>query len=119
MQVSFNPVIHNNTSFKAYSYSEKGREYIPGPPTKEEISTAKTKKVISELKYIAFGIVILYFGMKRNLKYNKIKQVIKKEAEKIKTPKPDSILMNIKPANPNIINPSNISNINPMEYLGI
>lgn len=101
MQVSFNPVINNNTSYKSYSYSEKGREYIPGPPTKEEIANAKTKKVISELKYVALGVVLLYFGMKRNIKINKIKQLAKKEAErnKITVPIPELMKTNFSPAN--------------------
>ena len=105
MQVSFNPVIYNNnTSFKSYSYTDKGREYIPSPPTKDEITTAKIKKVVSELKYITFGVIALYFAMKRNFKYSKLDQIAKKEAERAKIPVPIPQLMDIK--------------INPSEFVG-
>jgi len=115
MQVSFNPVKYNyNTSFKSYNYTDKGREYIPDPPTKEEIAHAKTKKAISELKIVAIAVFILYFAMKRNLKYNKIKQVFKKNQERAKIVKPIPII-------PNVGDLSSVknTNINPMEFLGL
>ena len=40
---------------------------------KSRILTAKTKKTISECKYIAIGIIILYFSVKHIFRMNKIK----------------------------------------------
>ena len=95
MQVSFNPVkYNNNTSFKAH-YSSEGQKYRPVSPTKDEIETARVKKVISELKWIAIGVGILYFAMKRNFKLNKIDQILKQEEKRSKILKPVPQLLNV------------------------
>ncbi len=72
MQVSFNPVKQNyyNTSFKSVKNEE---DYYYRKPAKDEILTAKTKRAVSECKYIAFAAGIMYFAMKRNFKVEKIK----------------------------------------------
>lgn len=97
MQVSFNPVMQNykNPSFMASKKSAGAQFSGYTQPTKDEIITARTKKTISECKYVVFGLGILYFAMKRNIKVNKIKAAERKMVElaKQKVPKPQ--LMNI------------------------
>lgn len=76
MQVSFNPVINNykTPSFSALKKAKKKKEEKTSyaPPTKDEILTAKTKKAVSECKYVVIAAGILYFAMKKNLKINRI-----------------------------------------------
>ncbi|MCD7740331.1 MAG: hypothetical protein LUH11_03175 [Candidatus Gastranaerophilales bacterium] len=86
MKVSLNLLNTNkHTSYTSFS-SAKPDEKIPynSQPSKDEILTAKTKKAVSECKYIALGICILYFAMKRNFKVNKVKNLAKKAAERAK-----------------------------------
>ncbi len=73
-----NPYINNNYSFKSINKKEEETTKAAAQPTKDEIITAKTKKAISECKYIIFGIFIMYFAMKRNFKINKINAQLQK-----------------------------------------
>ena len=97
MQVSFNPINNNykTPSFAALKRSEKKQEEEPSyiPPTRDEILTAKTKKAVSECKYVVIAIGMLYFAMKKNLKVNKIKNQERKLAElaKMEAPVPELI----------------------------
>ncbi len=82
MNVQLNPIInkYNYVSFKKSVLEQYEKENSSGSFSKDEITLARTKKVISELKYIALGVIILYFAMKKNIKINNLK----KEAEKAK-----------------------------------
>ena len=82
MNVQLNPIInkYNYVSFKKSVIEQYEKENSSGSFSKDEITLARTKKVISELKYIALGVIILYFAMKKNIKINNLK----KEKEKAK-----------------------------------
>lgn len=97
MQVSLNSALNYPKSpyfaaKKADTQTQKSLEYTP---TKDEIITAKTKKAISECKYVVLGAGILYFAMKHNIKVNKIKNLEKKAAELAKMKVPTPHLMNV------------------------
>ncbi|MCD7780331.1 MAG: hypothetical protein LUH05_06635 [Candidatus Gastranaerophilales bacterium] len=102
MQVSFTPVTQNyyKPMFKAAKKEEEKPSFKM--PAKDEMVTAKAKKVFSECRIIALGVVILYFAMKRNFKINKEADILKKEtAKKLKKskaalPKPTPILPDAK-----------------------
>lgn len=57
-------------------------------PDTKEIYTAKTKKILSELKYVAIGIFILYFAMKRNINKDCLKRQEAKVEKAAKIRKP-------------------------------
>ena len=82
MKVAFNPVISYNKpqTFGTLYYAHS---QIPKEPTKNDIVNAKVKKVVSELKYIAFGVVILYFGLKKAIRKTELAQAAK-TAQKLK-----------------------------------
>ena len=82
MNVQLNPITnkYNYVSFKKSVIEQYEKENSSGSFSKDEITLARTKKVISELKYIALGVIILYFAMKKNIKINNLK----KEKEKAK-----------------------------------
>lgn len=89
MQISLNPYINNNYSFKAADKKNENQKTSVSQPTRDEILTAKTKKAVSECKYVIFGIFIMYFAMKRNFKINRIKAQENKltELAKLEVPK--------------------------------
>ena len=97
MQIGSNYIFnyYNNPSFMASKKADELKSDVYLKPTKDEIVTAKTKKAISECKYVVLGLGILYFAMKRNIKINKIKAAERKLAElakqKVLTPQ----LMNV------------------------
>lgn len=101
MRVVLNPINKRyNRSFRQINgAAAEKRPY--SPLNKDEITAAKTKKIISELKVIAFGVILLYFAMKRNIKVNNLK----KQAEKAKKlaemekPKPINVAAIIKKVN--------------------
>ncbi|MBQ9245447.1 hypothetical protein IJ182_04170 [bacterium] len=86
MRVSFNPVINNKTSFGISYYAH---DLPPKEPTKDEIQTAKIKKVVSELKYVAIGVGIVYFGVKKAFNDAKIKEAEERLANKLKDKAPE------------------------------
>ena len=98
MQIGSNHIsnYYNNTSFMSSKKANEVKPDVYVKPTKDEIITAKTKKAISECKYVVFGLVILYFAMKRNIKINKIKAAERKLAELAKQTVPTPQLMSIK-----------------------
>lgn len=98
MQIGSNYIsnYYNNISFMSRKKANEVKSDIYVKPTKDEIITAKTKKAISECKYVVFGLVILYFAMKRNIKINKIKAAERKLAELAKQIVPTPQLMSIK-----------------------
>lgn len=97
MQISFNPVMQNYKSTSFMASKKANSEKLSGytQPTQDEIITAKTKKAVSECKYVVLGLGILYFAMKRNVKINKIKAAERKIAELAKQKVPTPQLMNI------------------------
>ncbi len=103
MQLSFNPAINNykNPSFTAFKRAEKKQEvrHSYAPPTKDEIITAKTKKAVSECKYVVLAIGILYFAMKKNIKVNRIKNHERKLAQLAKIPVPVPELIKVETLN--------------------
>jgi len=103
MQVSFNPVMNNykNPSFTALKKAEKKEaiKYSYAPPTKDEIITAKTKKAVSECKYVVLAIGILYFAMKKNIKVNRIRNHERKLAQLAKIPVPVPELIKVETLN--------------------
>ncbi len=94
MQVSFNTI--KNNYYTSFSAAKKEEKSFPSAaaPSKDEIITAKTKKAVSECKYIALGVSILYFAMKRNFKVNRIKNLENKAIELAKTKAPTAVLIN-------------------------
>ncbi len=72
---------YKNPSFMSLKKADEAKSDVYVKPTKDEIITAKTKKAISECKYVVLGLGILYFAMKRNIKVNKIKATERKLAE--------------------------------------
>ncbi len=72
---------YKNPSFMSLKKADEAKSDVYVKPTKDEIITAKTKKAISECKYVVLGLGILYFAMKRNIKVNKIKAAERKLAE--------------------------------------
>ncbi len=96
MKVAFNPVkLYNNYSFKAPVY-DKTVAVAPKEPTKDEITTAKIKKVVSALTVLCTCAGILYFGYKKCLKNNRI-QIKKDEDDKLArmiAPKVDKRVLN-------------------------
>lgn len=91
MQISFNPSYTANNAMRM-NYARSFGNNVEKEPVKtyseKEIKTAKTKKAVSECATIAVGIGILYFAMKRNFKFNRIKNHEKKmqELAKLKAP---------------------------------
>ena len=83
MQIGSNYInpYSKNISFMALRKRNDESAYFYIKPTKDEIITARTKKAVSECKYVVFGLGILYFAMKRNIKINRIKSAEKKLAE--------------------------------------
>ncbi len=77
MKVSLSPLMsakNNKTNFKSLFK----RDFEKNPATKQEIETAKTKKIVSELSCIAGGIALIYFAMKINIKHEKwLREVVK------------------------------------------
>jgi hypothetical protein len=90
MKVSFNTTQPNYKlpSFSAANKKKKSDAYLEYVYTKEEIRKAKTKKAISECAWVAFGVSILYFAMKKNIKINKIKASEYKRIQNAKIPFP-------------------------------
>ncbi len=82
MKVSF------NTNYKKIRFCSNNTKKTNTTFTDKEIKTAKVKKVVSECSTIAIAVGILYFAMKRNFKFNKIKNENKKleEAAKVLLP---------------------------------
>lgn len=97
MQISLNSALNypKSTYFAANKMASKPNNNLEYTPTKDEIITAKTKKAISECKYVVLGVGILYFAMKHNVKVNKIKNLEKKAAELAKMKVPTPHLMNV------------------------
>lgn len=99
MQISLNSAMNygKNPYFAANKTNSQTTNNINNTHTKDEILTAKTKKAISECKFVALGVGILYFAMKHNVKINKIKTLEKKAAElaKMKVPVPQLMNVNI------------------------
>lgn len=98
MQVSYNYMnqLYKNPSSLSFRKNKENSSDIYVKPTKDEIITAKTKKAISECKYVVFALGILYFAMKRNIKVNKIKAAERKIAELAKQKVLTPVLMNVK-----------------------
>ena len=78
MKVSGISVKYNN-SFKSYPFENKDK---PKEITKDDIRTAKIKKVVSELSYLAAGACLIYFGVKKSFKNTKLANEAKKLASK-------------------------------------
>ena len=96
MQIESNYInYYKNPSFMSLR-KQNDLAYVYSKPTKDEIITAKTKKAVSECKYVVFGLCILYFAMKRNIKINKIKAAERKLAELAKQKVLTPVLMNLK-----------------------
>ena len=87
MQVKLNTALYSPKSFKSNdSYKRPNSNILL---TKDEIATKKIKRSVSELTYIFLGVGILYFGMKRTFKYDKIARLAKKAEELAKVKRPE------------------------------
>ncbi len=96
MQIGSNYInYYNNPSFMSLKKQNDSTSNVYLKPTKDEIVTAKTKKAVSECKYVILGLCILYFAMKRNIKVNKIKAAERKLIELAKQKVPTPQLMNV------------------------
>ena len=96
MQIGSNYInYYQNPSFMSLKKMNDSKNDAYIKPTKDEIMTAKTKKAVSECKYVIFGLCILYFAMKRNIKINKIKAAERKLIELAKQKVPTPQLMNV------------------------
>ncbi len=91
MKVSFSPV---NTLYQKQSFGAVSKEYEKAAlkSKQDKITTAKTKKVISECTTLAIGTAILYFAMKYNLKMNGIKSAARKANQAAQIPRPEIAL---------------------------
>lgn len=79
MRVSLNT---NYNNIKSVNFGENCIDSkIKSQYTDKEIKMAKVKKVVSECSTVCLGIGILYFAMKRNFKFNRIKNIDKKIQE--------------------------------------
>lgn len=97
MKVNFNPAFKYNSNFSDFiKPSDENQMLYTSMPKKDEIIIAKTKKAVSECKYVVIALGILYFAMKKNFKVNRIKNEAKKAAElaKMKVPQPKLIKIN-------------------------
>ena len=97
MKVNFNPSFRYNSIFSEFRNKSENKSGVTPVYTKEQIITAKTKKTISECKYIVIALGILYFAMKKNLKNNRLKNEAKKAEELAKMIVPKKSLININP----------------------
>ncbi len=77
MKVSFNT---NYTKIRFCNNNTKNTD-IAATAYDKEIKKAKVKKAVSECSTIAVAVGILYFAMKRNFKFNRIKNANKKLEE--------------------------------------
>lgn len=102
MQVSFNPSIkYKNSPFEEFYQQQEKKPALnhssSSGPSRDEIITARTKKAISECKFVIFALGILYFAMKRNIKVNKIRMEERKLIELSKMKVPHKDVLNINP----------------------
>ncbi len=68
MKVSPVPSVNLNKNHNFINFGK--RDFVKNPPTKQEIETAKIKKIVSEFSCIATGIALVYFAMKVNIRHN-------------------------------------------------
>lgn len=85
-----------NTNFEGLKKKNQKHKY-GYYPTPDEINIAKTKRTISECKFIAIGIAILYFAMKKNFKNNGIKAMEAAAAKKASMIAPIPQKVNLNP----------------------
>lgn len=92
MKVELNPINNRyKNSFRKNDGIKNAENYSYTSPSKDETAVVKTKKIISELKIIALGVVLLYFGMKRNIKVNNLRKRAEKAKKLADMKKPASI----------------------------
>ena len=97
MRVNFNPAFRNSAIFSEFKTPVMEVPKVNTEHTKDEIIKARTKKAVSECKYIVIALGILYFAMKKNLKVNRLKNETKKAAELAKMKVLQPQLINISP----------------------
>ncbi len=92
MQISLDVTdkYNNYHSFKKKEKEPEPYKYVT-LTTKDDRSASKIKKTVSQLKYLALGAGIIYFGVKRNFKYNKIREAEERAARAAKVKIPEAI----------------------------